>query len=97
MSRTAPRRTVVFEPPLLPDLDLPEETEERNRTANVTFGKHQPIRMYDKRCGGRRRGSGSRKRVIRSVKGSVREAREAERSQKKETERQQVAGGSESG
>lgn len=54
--------------------------------------------MHDKRCGGRRRGSGSRKGAIRLVRGSVGEARETERSQKKrETKRQQVAGGRESG
>lgn len=43
--------------------------------------------MYDKRCGGRRRGSGSRKGAVRLVRGSVGEARETERSQKKKKQR----------
>lgn len=43
--------------------------------------------MYDKRCGGRGRGSGSRKGAIRLVRGSMGEARETERSHKKKKRR----------
>lgn len=48
--------------------------------------------MYDKRCGGRGRGSGSRKGAIRLVRGSVGEARETERSHKKKRD-EEAAGG----
>lgn len=57
--------------------------------------------MSGKKCSGRTRrrrssGSGSRKGAIRLGRESVGVALETERSQKKETERQQVAGGRES-